>query len=68
MSRLTERVCRALNDEKEVRECSFVYLPGIEGGNEIAQALGVEYFAAQVEFAASKARSLYRNKRCKGER
>ena len=58
---MTERLSRALKGEKEMRECSFVYLPGIEGGNEIAQAVGVEFFATQVEFSASEAMLLCRD-------
>lgn len=55
MSRMTERVCRALKGEKGLHECTFVSMAGIEGGNEIIEALGVKFFAASVEFAASKA-------------
>ena len=42
-----------MHGEKGERECSFVYLPGLEGGKEIAEAIGVDYFSAPVEFAAS---------------
>ncbi len=55
---MAERACRALKGEKGMRECSFLYMPGIEGGNEIASAVGVDFFSAPVEFAASKANML----------
>ncbi len=57
-TRMAERACRALKGEKGMRECSFLYMPGIEGGNEIALAVGVDYFSAPVIFAASKANML----------
>ena len=56
---MVERVCRALRGEIGIQECSYVYLPGIEGGSEIVKAVGVDYFSAPVEFAASKAAYLY---------
>ena len=52
---MAERACRAIKGEKGMRECSFLYMPGIEGGNEVASAVGVDYYSAPVEFAASKA-------------
>ena len=55
MIRLAERACRALKGEKGLRECTYVYLPGIEGGKEIAEAIGLDYFSVPVEFAASEA-------------
>lgn len=47
---MVERVCRALKGEKGMRECSFVYLPGIEGGTEIAKAVGVDFFSVPFKF------------------
>ena len=44
-----------------MRECSYVYMPDIKEGNEIASAIGVDYFSAPVEFAASKAKVLCRD-------
>lgn len=55
MARIAERACRALKGEKGHRECSYVYLPGIEGGTEIAEAIGLDFFSVPVEFAASEA-------------
>lgn len=39
-------------------EPAYVYLPGVPGGVQIAQSLGVDYFAVPIEFndeGASKA-------------
>lgn len=55
MIRIAERACRALKGEKGLRECTFVYLPGIDGGKEIAETIGVDYFSAPVEFGVSEA-------------
>ena len=52
---MAERVCRALKGEKGMRECSYVYVPGIEGGIDIVNAVGVDYFSAPVEFGVGKA-------------
>lgn len=49
--RFTEALCKGLQGEKDMVECAYVHLPGIEGGDEIAEAVGVEYFAVPVEFA-----------------
>ena len=52
--RMAERACRALKGEKNMRECSFVYLPGIDGGQDIARLIGVDFFSVPVELAVSK--------------
>ena len=51
---MTERVCRALKGERGMRECSFVYLSGIEGGQAISETLQVDYLSAPVEFTVSR--------------
>ncbi|CAD6575594.1 MAG: hypothetical protein ASARMPREDX12_007388 [Alectoria sarmentosa] len=48
--RFTQALCKCLRGEKDMVECAYVHLPGIEGGVEIAEAVGVEYFAVPVEF------------------
>lgn len=48
--RFAEAVCRGLRGEKGVVECAYVHLPGIEGGDGMAEELGVGYFAVPVEF------------------
>ena len=53
--RITEAVCEAfLGREGAAAQCAYVHLPGIEGGDEIAEALGVDYFAAPVDFAVKQ--------------
>lgn len=37
-----------------MRECSFVYLSGIEGGQAISETLQVDYLSAPVEFTVSR--------------
>ncbi|MCJ1452108.1 hypothetical protein MMC28_002449 [Mycoblastus sanguinarius] len=53
--RLTESLCKALRGEKGIVECSFAYLPGLDGGREMAEALGIDYFAAPIELGTQGA-------------
>lgn len=39
----------AFKGEKNIVEPTYVYLPGIAGGEEIAKATGVDYFSVPVE-------------------
>lgn len=40
----------AANGEKGIVEPTFVYLPGVPGGDEVSKALGgIDYFAVPVE-------------------
>ena len=55
VTRIAERACRALKGERGLHECNYVYLPGIEGGKEIASAIGLDYFSVPVEFSVSEA-------------
>ena len=52
--RIAEQACRALKGEKGLRECAFVYLPGIEGGKEVADAVGVDFFSAPIELSVRR--------------
>ncbi|PWY80859.1 malate dehydrogenase [Aspergillus sclerotioniger CBS 115572] len=47
--RFVQGLVKARNGES-VTEEAYVYLPGIVGGREIADQLGVDYFAVKVEF------------------
>lgn len=38
-----------MQGEKGIVEPTFIYLPGVDGGNAIAKATGVEYFSVPVE-------------------
>lgn len=49
--RFTEAVCKGLRGDKNVVQCAYVHLPGIAGGNETAECVGVGYFAMPVELA-----------------
>ncbi|KAF6240812.1 hypothetical protein HO173_001485 [Letharia columbiana] len=49
--RFTEAVCKGLLGKGGEAQCAYVHLPGIEGGDEIAEAVGVDYFAVPVDFA-----------------
>ncbi|KAI1001098.1 Malate dehydrogenase, cytoplasmic [Podosphaera aphanis] len=47
--RFAEAVLRGLNGEKDIVEPSFVYLPGVNGGEEIHKEIGVDFFSVPVE-------------------
>jgi malate dehydrogenase len=40
---------RAAKGEKGIVEPTFVYLPGVSGGEAIAKETGVDYFSVPVE-------------------
>ena len=44
---------KAVAGEKGLVEPSYVYLPGVPGGEEIAKATGVEFFSVPVELSVS---------------
>ncbi|KAF2142890.1 uncharacterized protein K452DRAFT_307793 [Aplosporella prunicola CBS 121167] len=46
--RFAEKVLKAVKGESGIVEPSFVYLPGVEGGSEIAKATGCDFFAVPV--------------------
>jgi len=47
--RFAESVIKAARGEKSIVEISYVYLPGVPGGDEIAKATGIDFFAVPVE-------------------
>ncbi|KAI1437695.1 malate dehydrogenase [Xylaria sp. CBS 124048] len=47
--RFAEKVLKALKGEKGLVEPSFVYLPGVPGGNEVKSATGLDFFSVPVE-------------------
>ncbi|OJJ81998.1 malate dehydrogenase [Aspergillus glaucus CBS 516.65] len=53
--RFAEAVIKALRGEAGIVEPTFVYLPGIAGGDEIAKATGVEFFSTLVTLGANGA-------------
>ena len=40
---------KAVQGEKGIVEPSYVYLPGIEGGDTIAKETGVDFFSVPIE-------------------
>ena len=55
--RFAERVMAAMKGEKGVIEPTYVYLPGIAGGEEIAKETGCEYFSVPLEIDTNGAKS-----------
>src|ERR1700712_3401013 len=47
--RFAESLIKAAKGEKGVVEPTFVYLPGVEGGDAIAEATGCDFFSVPVE-------------------
>ena len=43
----------AVKGEKGIIEPTYVYLPGVPGGKEIAKETGVDYFSVPVELGVS---------------
>lgn len=48
-----ERLLKASKGESGIVEPTFVYLPGIEGGDAIAKETGCDYFSVPVELGVS---------------
>lgn len=51
--RFAEKVIKAVKGESGIVEPTFVYLPGVEGGDEIAKETGCEFFSVPVELGVS---------------
>lgn len=49
MPSFAEKLIKASKGEKGIVEPTFVYLPGVPGGKEIAKETGVDYFSVPVE-------------------
>ncbi|ROT38816.1 malate dehydrogenase [Sodiomyces alkalinus F11] len=47
--RFAEKVLKAVKGEKGLIEPSYVYLPGVPGGEEIAKKTGVDFFSVPIE-------------------
>jgi malate dehydrogenase len=58
MRRFAESVIKALKGEKSIIEPTFVYLPGVPGGDAIAKATGVDFFSVPVELGVTRITSL----------
>ena len=44
-----EKVIKAAKGEKGIAEPTFVYLPGVTGGDAITKETGLDYFSVPVE-------------------
>lgn len=53
--RFAEKLIKAIKGEEGIVEPTFVYLPGVEGGDAIAKDTGVDYFSVPVELGPSGA-------------
>ena len=52
-----EKVIKAAKGEKGIVEPTFVYLPGVTGGDAITKETGVDYFSVPVELGVRLARN-----------
>lgn len=53
LSRFAEKLLKAVKGEKGLVEPSFVYLPGVPGGPEIAKKTGCDFFSVPIELGVS---------------
>ncbi len=53
MVRFAEKVIKASKGEKGIVEPTYVYLPGVSGGEAIAKETGVDYFSVPIELGVS---------------
>jgi len=56
--RFAERVMQAVKGKENVVEPTFVYLPGIEGGDAVAKETGCNYFSIPVEIGKDGAKKI----------
>jgi malate dehydrogenase len=53
--RFAEKLLKAISGEKGLVEPSYVYLPGIPGGKEIAEKTGTDFFSVPIELGPAGA-------------
>lgn len=51
--RFAEKLLKAVSGAKGLVEPSYVYLPGVPGGEEIAKKTGVDFFSVPIELGVS---------------
>lgn len=51
--RFADKVLRAVKGEQGLVEPSYVYLPGIPGGEAIAKEVGSDFFSVPIELGVS---------------
>jgi malate dehydrogenase len=54
-----EKVIRAVAGETGIIEPSFVYLPGVPGGEEIAKLTGCDFFSVPIELGTGGAKKAF---------
>ena len=54
--RFAEKIIKAMKGEKGIVEPTYVYLPGVTGGDAIAKETGVDYFSVPVELGVCRDR------------
>jgi len=57
--RFAEKVIKAVKGESGIIEPSFVYLPGVEGGAEIAKLTGCDFFSVPVELGPNGVKKVF---------
>ncbi|KAH8655124.1 lactate/malate dehydrogenase [Tricladium varicosporioides] len=57
--RFIKSILKAASGKSGIIEETYLYLPDILGGHEVAKELGVEYFAVPVEFGLHGAKKVY---------
>lgn len=62
--RFAEKVIKAAKGEKGIVEPTFVYLPGVTGGDAVAKGTGVDYFSVPVELGVRLSRIFSLNAEC----
>ena len=53
IGRFAEKLLKAVKGDKGIVEPSYVYLPGVPGGEEIAKSTGCDYFSVPIELGVS---------------
>ena len=52
--RFAEKIIKAMKGEKGIVEPTYVYLPGVNGGDAVAKETGVDYFSVPVELGVCR--------------
>lgn len=52
--RFAEKLLKAVAGAKGLTEPSYVYLPGVPGGAEIAKKTGCDFFSVPIELGVSR--------------
>jgi malate dehydrogenase len=53
MNRFAEKLLKAAAGEKGIVEPTYIYLPGVAGGEEIHKETGIDFFSVPVELGVS---------------